>query len=154
VRLDDVRLRIEVEIPYGFEQHRPSNDAVKVAHQKCDQLELARLQIDRLAAARDCALEQVHLQITRFQHGGRVGERRAPGERIDAGEHLGEGERLDQIIVAARFKAADAVADPAVRNSTGLHPGSSKSLDQADAVEARQHAIDNQHIVPALGGEE
>jgi hypothetical protein len=42
-----------------------TSDAVKVAHQKCEQLELARQQVDRLAAARDRASEQVHFQVTK-----------------------------------------------------------------------------------------
>jgi hypothetical protein len=51
MRLDDIRLRIEMNIPDVFEQHCARRDAAFVAHQISQQLAFARLQIDRRAGA-------------------------------------------------------------------------------------------------------
>src|SRR5512147_2173544 len=51
VHVDDVRLRIEVVIPHGLEQHGSGYDLALMAHQVLEQPELPRLQVDRLAGA-------------------------------------------------------------------------------------------------------
>src|SRR5262245_10806173 len=61
--LDDARLGIEVEIPYALEQHRPRDDATLIAHEKFEQPEFARLQIDGMAVASDGAAHEVHFEI-------------------------------------------------------------------------------------------
>src|SRR6476660_1160171 len=51
--VDDVGLRIEVVLPDVRQDHRLRDDAADVAHEILEQRELARPQIDRLAAAGD-----------------------------------------------------------------------------------------------------
>ena len=82
-----------------------------MAHQVFEQLELARQQVDRLAAARDRAGQEVDLEIGDPQPRRRRRRGAAPQQRLDAREQLAEGERLDEIVVAAG-------AQPLTRSST------------------------------------
>src|SRR3569623_705272 len=61
MRLDDVGLGVEMEIPHPLEQHGARDDASGNAHQILEQGEFARLQLDALPGAAHLALEQVHL---------------------------------------------------------------------------------------------
>src|SRR4051812_21589634 len=49
VCLDDAGLRVEVEIPDPFQEHRAGDHLALVAHQHLEQPELARLQVDDLS---------------------------------------------------------------------------------------------------------
>ena len=47
--VDEVRLRVEPEIPDVFEDHRFRDGTARVAQQQFEQRKLARLQLDGLA---------------------------------------------------------------------------------------------------------
>ena len=76
-------------------------------------------------------------------------------QHLDAGQQFGKGVGLGQIIVAARPEPGDAVVDRAKRRkdehgcgvAARAQPG-----DQRQAVAARQHAVDDQHVVVAAVG--
>src|SRR4029079_12641964 len=109
---DDAGLGIEVKVPDALEQHRPGDDAALVAHQEFKQAKLARLQIDRLAAAADGTANQIHLEIGDAQEGLLALERRAAGESVQPRQKLGEGKGLGDIVVAPRLPPLDAGIDP------------------------------------------
>ena len=130
-----------------------------MAHQIFEQLELPRLQVDRLAAAP--------------YGGGRAGpspdratssrvgclRRRlpTPKQRLDAGEQLGEGVGLDQIVVAARFQALHPVVDlaqGAQDQDRGRDLRRPQRLHQRKPVEPGQHAIDDDGVVITAGRHE
>jgi hypothetical protein len=52
VNVDDVGARVEMIFPHAFEHHRARDDLVLVAQQIFEQAELARLQVDAFAGAR------------------------------------------------------------------------------------------------------
>ena len=113
--VDDVGLRVEVVFPDVRQDHRLRDDLAGVAHQVLEQRELARPQIDRLAAARHAARQQVEHQIVDRQR-RRLGRARgAAHQRLHAGQQLGERERLGQVVVAAGLQAAHAIVDRAAR---------------------------------------
>ena len=63
---DDVGLRVEMETPDLFEEHRPRHDLPRIAHQLFEQGEFARLQMDRLATARHVAAQHVDYEIANW----------------------------------------------------------------------------------------
>ena len=76
--------------------------------------------------------------------------RGAPDERLDAREELCERERFGQIVVAARLQAAHAVVDGALRaedEHRRSHAARAQAIDERQAVECRQHDVDNRGVV-------
>ena len=71
-------------------------------------------------------------------------------QHLDAGQQLGEGVGLGQIVVAAGAQAGDPVVDLAERGQdqhrrrVAARP---QAGDQRQPVAARQHAVDDQHVV-------
>src|SRR5882757_9735827 len=63
MRLDDVGLGIEVKIPHALEQHCARDHAIGMTHEKLQEAELARLEIDPHAAACHHAFQQVEFEI-------------------------------------------------------------------------------------------
>src|SRR5262249_43703179 len=102
VYVDNIRRRIEMQVPYVLQQHRARHNLALVAHQIFENLKLARQQLDLAAAAVGGAGDQVELEVADAQQGFLDHGGAAPGERLDPGEQFRKGERLDQIIVAAR----------------------------------------------------
>ena len=76
----------------------------------------------------------------------------APGDRLQAGQQLGERERLGEVVVAAGLQAVHAVVD-AVPRAEEQHRrgdgGVAERGDQAEAVEAGQHHVDDGRVVAA-----
>src|SRR3569623_1652220 len=56
MRLDEVGLGVEMEIPHPLEQHGAGDDAPGIAHQLLEQGEFAQLQLDALPGAAHLAL--------------------------------------------------------------------------------------------------
>ena len=81
----------------------------------------------------------------------RAGRRdaRAPRERLDPCHELGHPERLGQVVVGAERERGDLVvlvaagADGENRRHQALVAG---ALDQAPAIEARQHQVDDADV--------
>ena len=109
-------------------------------------------------ARRTCARQQIHLEIADAELGRRHWRAAAaPQQRLDPRQQLGEGERLDQIVVAAGAQALDAVVDRAQRaqdEDRGPHLGRAQGRDHGEPVHARQHAVDDQRVIAAVGRHE
>ena len=145
VNVDDVGLRIEMVVPHRLEQHGSRHHLPGVAHQVFEDAELARLQIDPAAGANDGPGEEVQLQIGELQTGDRLRRRdRSPVERLQPGEQLGKGERLDEIVVAARLQAADAVVD--------LAEGAQESRPASPLLPRARPGRGSDHPFPAASG--
>src|SRR6201996_5709565 len=69
VRLDDIRIGIEMKIPDIFEKHGPGDNASLVTHEIFQQLELPRLQFDFLALTADRALDEIHFNAAGAKDG-------------------------------------------------------------------------------------
>ncbi len=83
----------------------------------------------------------------------------ASGGRLrecDQARHeLGKCEGLDEIIVAARLEPLDAIVDPrqvSEKQNRRRHAGPAHHSDNGQAVQFRQHPVENDRIVPLLGG--
>ena len=121
-------------------------------HQALEQRELARPQLDRRAAAVDLAGQAIEAQIGDGQRRRLDGALAAPRDRLQARQQLGEGERLGQVVVAAGLQALHAVVDAVPRaqeEHRGGDAGVAQRRDQAEAVEARQHDVDDGGVVRA-----
>ena len=147
VDVDDVGLRQKFVVPDVLEQHRASDDLVGPAHEVFEQLELAWQEIDAPVAAPDRALDEIHFEWAGAQAGrARIGD--APRQRLDPRRQFAQFERLDEIIVAARLQAADAVVD---RGEGADHQDRRRVAFLAKRLEDRQpvfvieHAVDDQH---------
>src|ERR1019366_8529253 len=108
-------LRVEAVIPDLLEDLRLAHGMAGVAKQELEEGELARLQLDGPARARDLAGHEVERDVAGREAGGVRGVRGAPDQRLHAGEQLRKAERLRQVVVAAAFQAADPVPDRALR---------------------------------------
>ena len=157
MHVDDVGLRVEMVFPHVFEEHRAGYDLSRVAHQVFEQLELAPLQLDRPTVAHDPERQQVDAQIGDGQHGLDRGVAPAPRQRLEPGQELAKGKGLGQVVVAPGAQPADAVVDlgeGAQNQDRRLVAGLAQRLDDAEPVDAaRQHAIEDQGVVPPRGGE-
>src|SRR4051794_36643950 len=65
--VDDVGLRVEVVFPHVRQDHRLRDDLSGVAHQVLEQRELARPELDGLAAANHPARQQIELEVVQPQ---------------------------------------------------------------------------------------
>src|SRR6202011_1456551 len=68
VGIDDAGLRIELEVPDAFEQHRSGYNTALVPHQHFEEREFSRLQLDRLARSLGGAPDQIEFQVGNPQH--------------------------------------------------------------------------------------
>ena len=128
-----------------------------IAHQIFEQLELARQQLDRLVAAFDRAGQEIEFEIGDPQLGRRRRRRAAPQQRLEPREQLAEGKGLDQIVVAAGAQALDPVVDAAQRTEDQRRRadlGGAQRAEHRQPVHARQHAVEDDRVVTARGGEE
>jgi hypothetical protein len=155
VHVGDVGLRIEVQVPDAFQQHGAGDDLPGPPHQELQQLEFLGGEVDVLAGARDFASQQVEFQVRHFEATGFRQRGAAPAECFDARQQLGERERLGEIVVAAHFESVHPIIDGAERRQNqhrraivALAQGS----DDRQAVQMRQLAIGNDHVVIALRG--
>jgi hypothetical protein len=152
--LHDVRLRIEKELPHLFEQHFAGDKPTFVAQQKLEQPEFARLQVYLLAAAPDSSRDKVHFEISCGKDGWGCAQHRPARERHQTGHQFLESERLDEIIVAARFKPVDSVVDACEireKQHWGCYSFRSQQGHNRKSVELRQHAVENDDV-KMLGG--
>src|SRR6185369_11114555 len=89
---------------------------------------------------------------------GRVDSRFATAQQcIHPGEQLGEGEGLDEIIVRSGLQALDPIADGGERGQDkngGVDLRGPKRPEYGNAVEDRQHPVENDEVEAAVGGPE
>src|SRR6202453_1698214 len=145
--LDVDLVRVEAVTPYAFQQHRARHELTRPAQEELEQLELARQQVDFGLAAPHGLFDQVHLEVAdpQLAHARIVD---AAQERLDPRRQLRHGERLDQIVVAPRLQALDALVDRRQRRdheNGGLEAFLSQGLDHRNSIGAAQHPIDDQY---------
>ena len=95
VHVDHIGLRIEVQIPYGLEQHGARDHLAGAPRQELQQLEFLGGEIDFPARSRDLAAQQVELEIRHAD--ARRGFRlvAAAEQGLDAGKQLAEGKEVE-----------------------------------------------------------
>jgi hypothetical protein len=143
-----------MEIPH-LQQHGAGHDLVDMLEQIFEQPIFARLKLDRLARAPDAVGEQVHFQVVAHQLGlRRVAGRAAPDQQPDARQQLGEDEGLGQIIV----RAGGQPGDPVLGRGHGgqdqdrrFDPGGADRGQHRHAVHARQHPVQHDAVIGAVG---
>ena len=99
--------------------------------------------------------QQIELEIGHLQSGGGGALVTSPPEVLDAGQQLREGIGFGQVIVAAGAQPLDPIVDLAQRGQEQHRrriAGLAQVLHQAQPVEVRQHAIDDQPIERLHGG--
>ena len=159
MHVGDVGVGVEMEIPHALQQHGAGHDLVDMLEQIFEQPVFARLQVDRLARAPHAVGEQVHLQIVAHQLGLRRIARRsaAPDQQADPRQQLGEDEGLGQVIVRAGGQSRHPVLRRGKRRQDQHRRFDPRRADRGQhrhAVHARQHPIENDAVVSAVGGME
>ena len=144
-------------VPDMLQKHRACHDLSGVLHEILEKPELARLEHDLRTGASDAVGEAIEFQVADAVEGRLGRRRRAPpaGQNLDPGEELGEGVGFGEIVVAPGPQALDPVVYLAERGQDQdrrLASLLAQGPDQGEAVELRQHAVDDEDVVvPALG---
>ena len=103
MHVDEVALRVEVQVPHPLEQHGARDDLAGAPHEEFEQLQLPRRQLDLPAAAGHAPRQQIEVEVSHLERRGIRRARVPAAERLDARQQLRERERLRQIVVAARL---------------------------------------------------
>ena len=143
---NDVRARVEMNVPDMFKQHCARDHLTGVPHQVFQQLEFSWLQLNQLSATPHRAGQEIKLQIEDVQLGLHCSRARPSPQRSNPRDKLRKGERLHQIIITARVQARDTVLNTAERcqeQNRRLMACHSQTLDQVQSIKPRDHAIDN-----------
>ena len=155
VHVDEIALRIEVQVPDALEQHRPRDHLPLPPHEELEQLLLARGELDLAAGPRDLAGEQVEFQVRYPQHRRLGGARMPAQQRLDARQQLRERKRLGEIVVAARLEAADAIVDRAEGAQDQYRrrePRPPQLLNDRQPIDVGQHAVGDDQVELAREG--
>ena len=150
VALHDAGLRIEVNVPHVLEQHAARDDAIGIAHQILEQTKLLRQQLDLPAGASQRPLQQIHFQVTGAQPGHDFRRRRAACQHADPRQQFHERKRLDEVVVCAGLQPVHPVVDAAHGRQIDHrrhHVAGTQALDQTQAVEQRQHAVEHDDLM-------
>src|SRR6266404_7344867 len=155
VYVDEIALRVEVQIPHALEQHGARHDLSGAAHEKFQQLQLPRRELHLAPAARHPPGQQVELQVLDLQARGVGRAGAAAQQRFDARQQFRERERLGEIVVATGLEPADAVIHAAERGQHQYRSQdtlSSHQLDDRKPVDVRQHAVGHDEVELPFGG--
>ena len=141
-------------IPDVLEKHRPRNDLARMLHEVLQQPELPWLEDDLLAGARDAVRQPVHFKVCYTVDGRLRRSRRAPPprENFNARQKFGEGVGLRDVVVTAGPETPHAVVDLTECRKDehrGVDVLLAKGAHEREAVELRQHAVDDEDIVLA-----
>src|SRR3954466_15830411 len=150
VDVDDVRAVLVVVVPGVLEQLVAREDLAGVAHERLQELELLGRQVYLAVAPPDPAGGGVELQVADLEH-RRALDRAATGEGAQARQQLGERERLGEIVVRAGVETRHAVLDRVARGQhdhRGPDPFLTQPLARLEAVDARQHHVQDDRVVP------
>jgi hypothetical protein len=96
------------------------------------------------------------IEIGESQHRLGRGHGRTSREGVDTGKKLRGGEWLDEIIVASGFEPLDAIIDATEvgqKQHRCANTGGAQALDQRQAIESRQHAINDRYVVACGAGQ-
>jgi hypothetical protein len=154
--IDDIGLGVEAIVPDVFEDEGFGYGAAGVAHEVFEELELAGLEFDFFAGAVDGAVDEVEFEVGDLEGGGFCFAVGAADEGLDASEEFTKGERFDEVIITAGLESADAVIDGAFgaeEEDRGADVLGAELADEGDAVEFREHDIDDGGVVGGGGGE-
>ena len=79
---------------------------------------------------------------------------RTPQQNLDPGHQLGKGKGLHQVVVGAALEAADTIFHLAPRGEHQYRRllALTQCSQYGQAVDTRQHAVQNQQVVVDLGG--
>src|SRR5919107_1843529 len=141
-------------IPDVLEKHRARNDLARMLHEVLQQPELPWLEDDLLGGARDAVRQPVQFEVCYTVDGRlrRSGRATARGENFNARQKFGEGIGLRDVVVTAGPETPHPVVDlPECRKDEhrGLDLLLAKGAHEGEAVELRQHAVDDEDIVLA-----
>jgi hypothetical protein len=141
VHLDDVGTRFVLVSPDLVEELRLRQDLSGMAHQRLEQSELPRREIDLLPV-------ETHLTRVQVKRDGPLGDLgrdrliRTPKARMDAGQQFGEAERLREVVIRTRLQ---------IRHPIG-HRILSGEHDDGDA--GASVTQQREHILAAHGGQD
>ena len=144
-----------MQVPHPLQEHGARHHLSGAAHEKLEELELARRELDLAPAAGHPPGDQIELEILDLEARGFAARGAPAQQRLDARQELGERERLGEIVIAPRLEPADAVVDAAEggqHQHRSLDAPLAQTLDDREAVELRQHAIGHDEIELPLGG--
>src|SRR5271168_2069577 len=150
VHVDDVRMRIEIKVPYMLQQHSAGDDLSRVLHEIFEKSVLARLEFDQPAVALYDAGGLVEFEVTRLEHGSKCCRAGAPAECGDASNQLRKREWLDKVIVTAGIEPSDPIRDAAScckKEHGGLYTRTPNCLYDCQTVETRKHAVDDHEVI-------
>ncbi len=143
-----------MKIPDAFQQHGAGKHAAGVEHQFLKQAKLARLQFDRMLAARDGPLQAVQHQVADAQPRLFLADRRPAGQRVQSRLQFGKRKRLSQIIVGAAFKPGDPVlygAHGRQHQDRGREARRAGRLHHRKAIQFGKHPVHDQHFEVFVG---
>src|SRR5690606_31244527 len=124
----------------------PRDDALSVANEEREHVELLPRQANGLSAAPDGARLEVDLDVAEAEH---LRTARSTKERLDASEELPHAEGLRELVIGAATKAFDLlVLRPArAQDEHGkLGEVAAKPSQHVEAIEPRKHAIEDDEV--------
>ncbi len=149
VDVDDVRAALVRHVPRAFEELPTREHAAWAAHQQLEQRELLRGEVELRLAVPGAMRGRVEPERADLDGDGPF-RRRAAGERAQSCQELVERERLGEVVVGAGVEPGDPVVDRVARRQhqhrrPDLVPP--KSPARLEAVDARQHDVEHDHVV-------
>src|SRR5262245_4531993 len=152
VDLDDVWIALEVVRPHVREDLALGHHLAAAPKQELEQRELPGGEVKLIGAAPDLFGRRVEPQVTGRQHRRSLGCA-ATQQRAQSSDQHRERERLDQVVVRAGIQRLDLVPFAVLRGqheNRGPDPLGAQGLTDLVAVEARQHDVQNDHVVRIL----
>ena len=149
VDVDDVRAVLVSEVPGVLEQLEAGQHLARPPHERLEQGELLRREVDLVLAAPGAPRGRVEPEVADLEL-GRPLDAAAPRERAQPREQLGEGEGLRQVVVRAGVEARDAILDGVAR---GQHQnrrpdtGVAERRQVSKPSQARQHDVEHDRVV-------
>ena len=132
-----------------LEQLQPREHEPRTAHQRLEERELLRRELDLDIPAPDLPRRRVESQIPDLDDSRPLRDASAR-ERAQPSVQLRERERLREIVVGAGVESGDAILDASARSQhehgrpdSVLAPGAT----HAHSVEARQHQVEHDRVV-------
>ena len=117
-----------------------------MTHEVLEERELTRSELDGDASPLDVPGEAIETQVRESQFCWLLSHLPAARQRLHPGEQFWKREGLGQIVVASGLQALDSIVHRVARaeeEDRGFHASSPESADQAQAIEARQHDVDD-----------
>ena len=149
--VDGVGAGVEAVVPHVRHDHGLRHHLAGMTHQVLEQRELARAQFDRAPLPRSTRrVRRSRRRSATVSSVDSCAHLPASRQRLHAREQLREGEGLGEVVVAARLQALDAIVDRvagAQEQHGRLHARATQRRDEAEAVEPRQHDVDDRGVV-------